>query len=334
MHEWLVAGAIPALAARSRALISGQCRAHARSGREPLPDRSRRSSRPPGSRRRCCRRPRAPRSRTRSDRFTSLQQLISAIGGATDQKASLDLNARIAAEQGMLQNEQTKLQVLYQVAQSAGVGPRAAPARAGDRRSGIAAAAAADGTVRAQRTVGFFAEFNAWLNALLAGYIGDNTARIAAALEPAIVTLGVIYVMVWGYLQLTGQIEEPFIAGVKRIITLAVILGCALHLWLYNTLIVDTFFNAPAQLGAVVVGAFDPVDDRRSDHLRGRGCGEPAAAKGRHPERQLRLLPGRHRRVSDRRAHRHLHDLSARALAHCALGAPGPGAALHRAAPL
>jgi type IV secretion system protein VirB6 len=107
--------------------------------------------------------------------------------------------------------------------------------------------------------MGFFAEFNAWLNALLAGYIGDNTARIAAALEPAIVTLGVIYVMVWGYMQLTGQIEEPFIAGVKRLITLAVILACAINLWLYNSLIVDTFFNAPAQLGAIVIGAFDPV---------------------------------------------------------------------------
>ena len=107
--------------------------------------------------------------------------------------------------------------------------------------------------------MGFFAEFNAWLNALLAGYIGANTARIAATLEPAIVTLGIVYVMVWGYLQLTGQIEDPLIAGAKRIITLAVIFGCALQLWLYNTLIVDTFFNAPSQLGAVLVGAFDPV---------------------------------------------------------------------------
>jgi len=108
--------------------------------------------------------------------------------------------------------------------------------------------------------MGFFAEFNAWLNALLAGYIGDNTARIAAMLEPAIVTLGIVYVMVWGYLQLTGQIEDPFIAGAKRIITLAVIFGCALQLWLYNTLIVDTFFNAPSQVGAVLVDAFNPVD--------------------------------------------------------------------------
>jgi type IV secretion system protein VirB5 len=51
-----------------------------------------------------------------SGRFASIQQLISAIGGASDQKGILDLQARISAEQGMLQNEQTKLQVLYQTA--------------------------------------------------------------------------------------------------------------------------------------------------------------------------------------------------------------------------
>ena len=107
--------------------------------------------------------------------------------------------------------------------------------------------------------MGFFGEFNTWLNAILVNYIGTNTARIAQALEPAVVTLGVIYVMVWGYLQLTGQMEEPFVAGVKRIITLAVILGIALQLWLYNSLLVDTFFNAPAQLAGVLLGIYDPV---------------------------------------------------------------------------
>jgi type IV secretion system protein VirB5 len=53
-----------------------------------------------------------------SGRFASLQQLINAIPTATDNKGILDLQARIAAEQGMLQNEQTKLEVLYQAALS------------------------------------------------------------------------------------------------------------------------------------------------------------------------------------------------------------------------
>jgi Skp family chaperone for outer membrane proteins len=47
-------------------------------------------------------------------RFTSLQQLINAIPTATDQKGALDLHARIAAEQAMLENEQAKIQSLNQ----------------------------------------------------------------------------------------------------------------------------------------------------------------------------------------------------------------------------
>jgi type IV secretion system protein VirB5 len=49
-----------------------------------------------------------------SSRFSSLQTLISTIGSAADQKGILDLQARINAELGMLQNEQTKLQELNQ----------------------------------------------------------------------------------------------------------------------------------------------------------------------------------------------------------------------------
>lgn len=53
-----------------------------------------------------------------SQRFASLQQLIDTIGSATDQKSILELEARIAAEGGMLQNERTKLDDLYQSAQA------------------------------------------------------------------------------------------------------------------------------------------------------------------------------------------------------------------------
>src|SRR2546430_2723704 len=41
--------------------------------------------------------------------------------------------------------------------------------------------------------------------------------------------------------------------------SLAIILGGALHLWLYNTVVVNTFYQAPAQLAAAVVGTPDPV---------------------------------------------------------------------------
>jgi type IV secretion system protein VirB6 len=107
--------------------------------------------------------------------------------------------------------------------------------------------------------MGFFATFWSWLNGQLATYIGDNTARLASVLEPAVITLATIYVMAWGYLHLMGKIDEPIITGLKRICMVALILGVGLQLWLYNTVIVDTFYNAPAQLAAAMVGSSDPV---------------------------------------------------------------------------
>ena len=107
--------------------------------------------------------------------------------------------------------------------------------------------------------MGFFATFWTWLNGQLAAYIGDNTARLASVLEPAMVTVATVYVMAWGYLHLTGKIDEPVVTGLKRILMVALILGVGLRLWLYNTLIVDTFYRAPAQLAAAMVGSADPV---------------------------------------------------------------------------
>jgi type IV secretion system protein VirB5 len=53
-----------------------------------------------------------------SARFAALQSLIAAIPIARDQKGILDLQARINAELGMLQNEQTKVQVLAQATEA------------------------------------------------------------------------------------------------------------------------------------------------------------------------------------------------------------------------
>jgi type IV secretion system protein VirB6 len=128
--------------------------------------------------------------------------------------------------------------------------------------------------------MGFFHTFWAWLNQTLTGYIGDNTARVSAALEPAVVTLATLYVMIWGYLHLTGRIEEPLAAGIKRIVVLATVLGVALHLWLYNAVIVDSFYSAPAQLAAAVVGAGDPIDTIDAIWLQGGTVASQLWGKG------------------------------------------------------
>lgn len=107
--------------------------------------------------------------------------------------------------------------------------------------------------------MGFCAEFEAWLNGLLTNYIAHTLATVAHTLQPMLITLAALYVAVWGYLQATGTIEQPFVSGLKRIGTLAVVWGVGIQLWLYQAVIVDTFFTAPGQLAAAIVGAGDPV---------------------------------------------------------------------------
>jgi len=107
--------------------------------------------------------------------------------------------------------------------------------------------------------VGFFETFLTWLNAQLVQSLAQNLSRVAIAIEPAALTLATIYIMVWGYLHLSGRIEEPLLDGARRIVVLVVVLGVSLHLWVYNDVLVDTFFVAPGQLAAAILQAPRPL---------------------------------------------------------------------------
>ncbi len=125
-----------------------------------------------------------------------------------------------------------------------------------------------------------FAQFVGWLDQHLASYVATQTARAASALSPAAGALGSLYVMSWGYLQLTGQISEPVLDGVRRILTLAVVFGIALHLWLYNDVLVALLVDGPQQLAAALVGTSNTVAivDRIWD--RGGSCGDVLWQRG------------------------------------------------------
>jgi type IV secretion system protein VirB6 len=131
-----------------------------------------------------------------------------------------------------------------------------------------------------ETAMGFFEQFFVWLNAQLAGYVGTNTARVAGAIEPAVVTLATMYVMAWGYFSLAGRIQEPIWEGVKRILVIAVILAVGVRLWLYNSLLVDTFMNAPSQLAAAVLGATSPVTIVDQIWIDGNRIAEALTAQG------------------------------------------------------
>jgi len=104
-----------------------------------------------------------------------------------------------------------------------------------------------------------FAQFWAWLVGALNNYVAAKVAATALAIEPAAVTLGTLYVMVWGFLQMKGSIQEPVMAGALRIARLVVVFGVGLRLWQYNALLVDTFMDAPVALAAALAGAANPI---------------------------------------------------------------------------
>jgi len=105
----------------------------------------------------------------------------------------------------------------------------------------------------------FFAQFMGWLTDQLQLYVSTQAVRAGTALAPAASALGGIYVMSWGYLCMTGTITEPFMDGVKRIVTLGLVLGAALHLWLYNDIIAALLVQGPKELAAAMLGAQDPI---------------------------------------------------------------------------
>jgi type IV secretion system protein VirB6 len=128
--------------------------------------------------------------------------------------------------------------------------------------------------------MGFFAQFFAWINGQVATYVSTNTVKVAAAIEPAVVTLATMYVMMWGFLMLTGRIQEPIWEGVRRIVVMALILGVGLRLWTYNDVITNTFFTAPDQLAAAVVGAPTVVGVVDQVWLDGTAVAEQLIKKG------------------------------------------------------
>jgi type IV secretion system protein VirB6 len=128
--------------------------------------------------------------------------------------------------------------------------------------------------------MGFFEQFFTWLNGQLATYVSANAARVASAIEPAAVTLAAIYIMIWGYLSLTGRIQEPIWEGVRRILAIGIVLGIGLRLWTYNDIAVDTFTRGPDQLAAAILGSSSTVSVVDQIWIDGNLTAEQLLSKG------------------------------------------------------
>lgn len=102
-------------------------------------------------------------------------------------------------------------------------------------------------------------------------YVGENVQAVAQMAIPWATTALGIYVLVWCFAALIGSIDELFMDMVKRVLTLACILGVGLSVANQNMLITETFLNGPDQFIAGmarapttggVVGALDIIWDQ------------------------------------------------------------------------
>ncbi|MCQ8118487.1 type IV secretion system protein (plasmid) [Methylomonas sp. EFPC1] len=128
--------------------------------------------------------------------------------------------------------------------------------------------------------MGFFLTFWNYLQTNVLATISTVTANIANSLQPAAVTFATMYVMLWGYLHLRGSIEEPIMDGTIRIIRLAAILGVALSLWEYNTVLVDFFITTPASLSDAILGGNAALNIVDTVWQQGAGVAESLTRQG------------------------------------------------------
>ncbi len=100
----------------------------------------------------------------------------------------------------------------------------------------------------------FYSRMFTELSTALSTYVNDTATNIIGAITPVATTLVSIYVMLWGWSMMRGVISEPIMDGAGRIVRLALIVGMALQLGLYNGFLADMLWNSPDALASYVGG--------------------------------------------------------------------------------
>ena len=102
----------------------------------------------------------------------------------------------------------------------------------------------------------FYEKMFSKLSTGLDTYWNGVISSIAAAITPVATTLVTIYVMLWGWSMMRGVISEPITDGVGRIVRMAVIVGIALNIGLFNGFLGDMLWNSPEALARVVASGY------------------------------------------------------------------------------
>jgi len=107
----------------------------------------------------------------------------------------------------------------------------------------------------AESNFGFYSRMSTELSNSLTNYVSDTATNVIGAITPVATTLVTIYVMLWGWSMMRGVISEPITDGVGRIVRLALIVGIALQVGLYNGFLADWLWNTPDSLASYISGS-------------------------------------------------------------------------------
>lgn len=94
------------------------------------------------------------------------------------------------------------------------------------------------------------------VSSTLGTYVSDVSASIAGGFTGVATTLVTIYVMLWGWSMMRGVITEPVTDGVSRVVRLAIIVGLATNVGLYNGYISDFLWNSPDALASLIASGY------------------------------------------------------------------------------
>ena len=86
----------------------------------------------------------------------------------------------------------------------------------------------------------------------LVNYTTEKCQAVSQLISPAVEGGASIYILLQGYNHMAGYIEQPFQEFLKMTLKIVVILGVALGVGNYNSLVVDFFQNSPVELAAVL----------------------------------------------------------------------------------
>lgn len=98
----------------------------------------------------------------------------------------------------------------------------------------------------------FFSEFFNQINQSLEAYLNATVSNVMSEISPVATTMVSLYVGLWGWMMITGVVQEPVMVGTKRLLRISVITTLALQTNYYHEFISDWLWKSPEALGRLM----------------------------------------------------------------------------------